>query len=394
MKRKLRTAMWYAAGVAMLALAGCSGPVAATTQKNNPGNGSGAPAKAAAPPAAELKPEIKSSPRTTTQPARIEPFEQAPLFAKIEGYVLKTRTLATADGQPVQAPIADIGDRVNENDVLAEIWVPEMEQELRQKQALYAQAKAEVEQAAQSIIVSQKAAESAVARISEAEAGIVRAAGEYERWKAEHTRLQQLATDGSISQKLADETLNQFHAADAARQEVTARVESVKAARGEAEANIAKAKADAAAADARLQVAQANVDHMQALLGYAKIRAPFAGVVTQRGVDTGHLVRPPQGAGSQPLFVLASTDVVRIVTDIPELEAPLVDVGDRAFVRVQALGQDEIEGQVARTSWVLDPASRTLRVELDLPNPSGRLRPGLYATVRIMLEDGGKTEAN
>ncbi|HUG66316.1 MAG TPA: efflux RND transporter periplasmic adaptor subunit [Pirellulaceae bacterium] len=309
------------------------------------------------------------------------------LYAKIEGYVHKTRTLTADDGQPVQAPIADIGDRVHENDVLAEISVPEMEQELRQKQALYAQAKAEVEQAAQATIVVQKAAESAAARIREAEAGVARADGEYQRWEAERTRIQQLAASGSVSQKLADETLNQFRAADAGRQEVAAKVESAKAALGEAEATVAKAKADEAAAAARLEVAQANVDHMQSLLGYAKILAPFAGIVTERNVDTGHFVRPPQGSGSPSLFVVITADVVRIVAEIPELEAPLVNVGNRAFIRVQSLGGEEIEGQVTRTAWALDPASRTLRAEIDLPNPTGRLRPGMYATVRIMLED-------
>jgi len=387
MKRYLRTVTWFAAGVSLLVLAGCAGPVAATAQKDSPSKSASELAKtAAAPPASEVKPNAEPAPKTTIQPARIEPFEQAPLYAKIEGYVHKTRTLTADDGQPVQAPIADIGDRVDENDVLAEISVPEMEQELRQKQALYAQAKAEVEQAAQATIVVQKAAESAAARIREAEAGVARADGEYQRWEAERTRIQELATSGSVSQKLADETLNQFRAADAGRQEVAAKVESVKAALGEAEATVAKSKADEAGAAARLEVAQANIDHMQALLGYAKIRAPFAGIVTERNVDTGHFVRPPQGSGSPSLFVVVRTDVVRIVTDIPELEAPQVNIGARAMIRVQSLGGEEIEGQVTRTAWVLDPSSRTLRTEIDLPNPSGHLRPGMYATVRITLK--------
>ncbi|MDA1049387.1 MAG: efflux RND transporter periplasmic adaptor subunit [Planctomycetota bacterium] len=388
MKRNLGTVMWLAVGALTLTLAGCTGHAAATTQKDSQGKGSANPAQAAATPQiGETKPDPETPPRTTTQPARIEPFEQAPLYAKIEGYVLKSRTVEGADGQPSQAPIADIGDLVKENDVLAEIWVPEMEQELRQKQALHAQAEAELEQAAQAIIVVQKAAESAQAKIREAEAGVMRAEGEYQRWEAEKTRIQQLAGEGSVSQKLADETLNQFRAADAGRREVAARVDSAKAALGEAEATVAKARADEAAATARLEVAQANVDHMQSMLAYAKIRAPFAGVVTQRNVDTGHLVRPPQGSGSPSLFVVVRADVVRIVTEIPELEAPLVKVGNRVFIRIQALGGEEIEGQVTRTAWVLDPSSRTLRTEIDLPNPTGRLRPGMYATARIILED-------
>jgi len=388
MKRNLGIVMWFAVSVSILALAGCTGTVAATTQKDSLGTSSADPAKAVAvPQAVEAKPDVKAPPTTTAQPARIEPFEQTPVYAKIEGYVLKTRTISGDDGQPLQAPIADIGDRVSENDVLAEIWVPEMEQELRQKQALHAQAKAELEQAAQAIIVAQKAAESALARIREAEAGFVRADGEYQRWESERTRIQALATSGSVSQKLADETLNQFRAADAGRQEVTAKVASVKAESGEAEGKLAKAKADEAAAKARLEVAQANVDHMQSLLAYAKIRAPFTGIVTERNVDTGHFARSPQGSNSPSLFVVVRTDIVRIVTDIPELETSKIKIGARAIVRVQSLDGEEMEGQVTRTAWVLDPSSRTLRTEIDLPNPSGRLRPGMYATARITLED-------
>ncbi len=190
-----------------------------------------------------------------------------------------------------------------------------------------------------------------------------------------------------MNAKLSDEAISKFTAADAARGEVAAKVESAKAALGEAEANIALTRADAAAAAARLDVAQANVDHMQAMLDYANIRAPFSGVVTERGVDTGHLVGPRQSNNSRPLFVIARTDVVRVVVDVPELEAPLVDIGDRAFVRVQSLGTEEIEAQVARTAFVLDPSSRTLRVEIDVSNEDQRLRPGMYATVRIELND-------
>ncbi len=130
-----------------------------------------------------------------------------------------------------------------------------------------------------------------------------------------------------------------------------------------------------------------NVDHIQTMLEYATIRAPFAGVVTERGVDTGHLVGPHQSNNSRPLFTIARTDVLRVTVDIPELEASLVDIGDRAIIRVQALGTEEIEARVTRTSFVLDPSSRTLRVEIDVANEAQRLRPGMYATVRIELDD-------
>ncbi len=108
-----------------------------------------------------------ASPKSTTQPARIEPFEQAPLFARIDGFIIATHTVVEADTQLQKALLVDIGDRVKEGEIIAEISVPEMRQELLQKRALYAQAEAEVEQAAQSIVVAQKLAESARARVNE-----------------------------------------------------------------------------------------------------------------------------------------------------------------------------------------------------------------------------------
>ncbi len=189
-----------------------------------------------------------TSPKSTTQPARIEPFEQVPLFARIEGYISPAHTSDQAKNPSRKSSLADIGDRVKAGEVLAEVSVPELRQGLRQKQALYAQAEAEVEQATQAIIVAQKVAESARVRVTEAEAGIARATAEYELVRSERDRIQELVSRDSVTAQLGDEAISQFRAADAARGEVFAKVESAKAEFGEKEANIALARADAAAA--------------------------------------------------------------------------------------------------------------------------------------------------
>lgn len=375
--------MLVVVGLSLFTMVGCGQPVAATstsTEKSKDAKRSARPA----PPLSPDQAEPYTEPRTTTQPARIESFEQTPLYAKIDGYVRKVRTVTGPDGQPIENPIADIGDRVQENDVLAELWVPEMDEELRQKEALLAQSKAELEQAAQAVVVAEMAHEMAKTRVGEFEAGVIRADGEYQRWKAELARMEELAAGRAISEKLVDETLNQFRAAEAAKGEAAARIRSAKTAVRETEAVVAKAKADQAVGRARVAVTKCGLDRMQALLGYAKIRAPFAGVVTQRNVDTGHFVWPPRGDAT-PLFVVQRIDTLRCVVEVPELEAPLIEVGSRAFIRVQALGPEEIEGKVTRTAWVLDETVRTLRIEIDLANPDGRLRPGMYATARIVL---------
>jgi HlyD family secretion protein len=116
------------------------------------------------------------------------------------------------------------------------------------------------------------------------------------------------------------------------------------------------------------------------------VRAPFDGVVVRRYVHTGHFLQPGAGAAAQPIFVVARTDTVRVFAEVPEIETMFVSDGCPARVRVQSLPHQEFAGKVTRSSWSLDSRARTLRVEIDLPNPEGRLRPGMYATVNLGAE--------
>ncbi len=118
------------------------------------------------------------------------------------------------------------------------------------------------------------------------------------------------------------------------------------------------------------------------MLAYTRIEAPFAGVVVRRNVDIGDLTRP--GADGLPLFIVARSDIVTIAVDVPESVASEINPGDRASVRLQAMKGSDVEARVTRISWALDPKTRTIRAEIDLPNPEGRLRPGLYAYATIV----------
>jgi RND family efflux transporter MFP subunit len=317
------------------------------------------------------KSQRKSLQRTTVQPSRIEAFEETPLYPKINGYV--------------EELLVDIGDRVRKDDVLLKLWVPEMKDDLRQKEALLRQAEAEVRQAAAAVRASEAAVLTAVARVREVEAGIERAEAEYQKWKAEYSRVSELATGGSVTKKLVTETASQLGAADAARQEAKARVDSAEAALNQSRSNVDSAKADEGAAAARQGVAEANLARAKTLLAYADIRAPYDGIVTRRHAVTGDYVQPATGGDSQPLLVVCRADVVRTFVDVPELEAAMVDKGDAALVTLQALGGMEVVGKVTRTSWDLEPTNRSLRVEIDLPNEDLLLRPGMYALSSILL---------
>jgi RND family efflux transporter MFP subunit len=183
-----------------------------------------------------------------------------------------------------------------------------------------------------------------------------------------------------------DETLNQFRAAEAARAEADAMVQSAQAGVNEAQAKVHSAQADLVAAEAHHRVAQADLKKANTMLEYSVIRAPFDGVVTRRGVDSGHFVQPANGGASAPLLVVARCEQVRVFVDVPEMEAALVDIGDPAIVRVQAMGDGEFPAKVTRTSWSLDSSNRSLRTEIDIDNPEKLLRPGMYATVTILLD--------
>jgi HlyD family secretion protein len=331
------------------------------------------PQAASVPEVTAALPERRVLVLSTTQPGRIEAFERTPLFAKVAGYVEEVKV--------------DIGDPVEKHDVLVRITVPELIDELHEKEALVAQAKAEVQQAESAITASRAAAETAQARIAEVDAGLIRAKADVDRWMSEYERIKELAAKGSITRKLEEETLNARRAAEAAVQEVVARGLSARTGFHEAQARIGTAEADKVAVQARHKVASAAVDRLKTMLSYTEIKAPYAGTVTSRTVDTGHFVQPVSGPKSTPLLEVARTDTVRIFVDVPELEAAQVDVGDPAEVRVQAAEGPPIGAAVTRTSGVLVEANHSLRVEIDVPNAEGRLRPGMYATVTIRLAE-------
>jgi multidrug efflux pump subunit AcrA (membrane-fusion protein) len=304
----------------------------------------------------------------------IEAFEQTPIYAKIAGYVRKIHF--------------DIGDLVRKDDILAELYVPEMHVELKQKEALVSQAEAEITQAKETAAAAEASFRSAVARVKEAESSRERSQAEVKLTKSRYERFLRAQAGGILDKDSIDETRYGFEAASAGLSEVEAKINSAQAARDEARAKLNKALADVEVARAHFEVAKENRDHVKTLLGYTKLPAPFDGVVTQRYVNDGHLVQP-SASGSmkgEPLFVVEQTDPVRVFVNVPELEAYLVRKDTPAVIRIPALQGQEFRGTVTRTSSSLDPRSRTLRTEIDLPNPERRLQSGMYVYVDIVVE--------
>jgi multidrug efflux pump subunit AcrA (membrane-fusion protein) len=314
-------------------------------------------------------PERRALKHVVEQPGRVEALAQTPIHAKVSGFV--------------SAWHKDIGDAVDAGTPLADIAVPELEQELLQKQALVAQAAAEVEQAQKLLAAAAANTQSAAAAVAEAEAGRARARANYDRWQSEAKRAAALFAGKVIDEQNRDETVNQLRAAEAALQEVEARVKSAEAQRLESTARKDRAAADVKVAAAKEKVAVADEARVKALVGYTHIVAPFKGRVTARHVDVGHFLQPNQAG--EPLFVVTQADPVRVFVDVPEVDAAWVKAQDPATVRVQALRGRAFPGNVTRTAWALDPRSRTLRTAIDLPNPDGLLHPGMYAFAAVTV---------
>ncbi len=133
---------------------------------------------------------------------------------------------------------------------------------------------------------------------------------------------------------------------------------------------------------ANLNAARANLERLLALKTFAKVVAPFSGVVTSRNVDVGALVSPLVAVGARPLFTLAQVDTLRAITFVPQDAAPGIRIGQDAEIFVQELG-DSYTGRVTRTAQAIDPSTRTLQTIIEVSNAAGHLLPGMYAQVKL-----------
>ncbi len=147
----------------------------------------------------------------------------------------------------------------------------------------------------------------------------------------------------------------------------------------QAGADLTEAKSAVGVAEARLAKAHVNVD-------YTRIVAPFDGVVTHRAFHPGAFVRSASEGGQASLLTVKRTDLMRVIVQVPDRDVVITSVGDPAEVAVDALGSEIFRGTVARMAESEDPTTRTMRVEIDLPNPKRLLREGMYGTATIVLE--------
>jgi RND family efflux transporter MFP subunit len=136
-------------------------------------------------------------------------------------------------------------------------------------------------------------------------------------------------------------------------------------------------------AQANLAAADANVRRLEELESFKSVYAPFSGVLTRRNVDPGALINSGAGATGRELFDIARVDPLRVYISVPQAYAPSMKVGTKAVVTLQEFPGQKFIGTVVRTADAIDPATRTLNTEVDVPNRDGKLLPGSFGQVHF-----------
>jgi RND family efflux transporter MFP subunit len=139
-------------------------------------------------------------------------------------------------------------------------------------------------------------------------------------------------------------------------------------------------------AQADLASADANVSRLRSLQGFNKVTAPFDGVLTRRNVDVGDLVNAGNGGAGQALFSVAQVDPLRLYVYVPQIYSGQVKVGDRVTVSLAERAGEQYEGAIANTARAIDPVTRTLQVEIRVPNPNGTLLAGAYVQALLPIK--------
>ena len=265
--------------------------------------------------------------------AEFRPYQEVDVHAKVAGYL---KSIAV-----------DVGDRVTQGRVLAVLEVPEFAQELAQASALEKRTELDVIRAR--------------AEVRRAESAIHIHKLSYERILAASAARPKL-----IAQQEIDNAAARFQ---------------------EAEAQFATAKAAAAAVEQQVHVSAASSARVRTMLNYLQIVAPFSGVVTKRYADTGAMIQAGTASQTQamPVVRIAQIDRLRLVLPVPESAVSRIRIGSPIEVRVESL-QRVFQGRVSRFSGQLATSTRTMDTEVDIENPQGVIRPGMYGSASVRLD--------
>jgi RND family efflux transporter MFP subunit len=264
--------------------------------------------------------------------AEFKPFQEVDVMAKVAGYIKEIKF--------------DVGDRVRQGQLLATLEVPEMGDDLRRADASTGRSNAEVARANDELQRAEQVHQ--MAHLS-----------------AERLLAVAAKRPGLIAQQEID---------DAKSRDLVS------------EAQIASAKSGLAAAREQVHVNTADAQRVKTLMDYTRVTAPFDGVITRRYADMGSMIQAGTASQTQamPVARLSENSRLRLILPVPESAVPTVHIGQPVEVHVPTLNRT-FPGVVARFTDKLMPATRTMDTEVDVPNASLVLIPGMYAEVDLSL---------
>jgi RND family efflux transporter MFP subunit len=266
---------------------------------------------------------IKTSPQTGTHdlrlPCNVQANQSTAIFTRTTGYLLHW--------------YFDIGQHVNQGQVMAVIDTPEVDAQLKQSQAAELQNEAAVKKAEADQDLAQKTLDRYLESAKQ--------------------------SPGSVTKEAIDQNESALKDAIAALNQARANVEAAKA----------------------------NVQQLTTQVGFEKVYAPFSGIVTARHYDNGALLSPTNNAPGTEIFDLDQTDPLRVFINVPQEYANQIKIGDKAILNVRNYPTTSFEGIITLTSGALDPNTRTLNVQINFDNKKGLLYKNMYGEIRLPLTD-------
>lgn len=292
-----------------------------------------------------------------TLPANLQAVQEIPIYARCSGY-LKER-------------LVDIGDKVQKDQTLAVIDAPELDQQLEQAKADLQEAISQVKSSEADLARAQATLMTTKANLKKMEANLVFS-------KREIGRYIELESQGAISREQRDERERNVDsdkaAIDASHADIVAD-----------QAQVVSYKAKVSSAQAKVESARANLGRINSLCNFKNVKAPCAGIITARNVDAGALINEGSASNVQELLKLSRIDILRVFVQVPQNFYQTIKQGTPAAISVAEFPSKKFLASVTRVSGGLDAASRTMQVEVRIPNPNYLLKPGMYGTVDFNL---------
>jgi RND family efflux transporter MFP subunit len=295
---------------------------------------------------------------SATLPGNIGAMQFATIYARIDGYLTKR--------------IVDIGDKVKQGQLLAEIDSPSADEDRSQAAADLAQANAQVVSSLATLKEAKAQAETAAAQVTRAKADQNYAAVTADRWN-------NMAKYGAVSLQSRDEKDRSLSAQNAS-------LEAAQAQKRAADQQVEAAAANVHVARANVSAKQAALNKYKAQQGFKYVLAPFDGVIVSRKVDPGALITAGSTSTTQELFQLAKLDVLRTYVNVPQNLSRYLKPGSTAEVSVSSYPERIFKGKVTNIAGALDPQTRTRQTEVKIDNFDHALLPGMYAQIKLTIE--------